>query len=189
MSGMSVAKQKLKEGKDWRGTINVTIDDEDVQLTVRQLRDPELEEVMGLISRDELQQLRDEYPDDVMEELDDLREIEEPTESEKARIEELEGEIEDTDVNLFDILSDDTFEGIRQAAIYGVEPDDEDKQHAFTNRAREIEKEYGVKVSTLDDVVPALQDEWEEHIRNATNFVSFQIGMRVLTETVESEGN
>lgn len=184
-----MAKQKLKEGIDWRGSINVTIDDENVPLTVRQLRDPELEEVMGKVNRDELQELRDAYPSDKMEELDELRETDDLDADEQDRLQELESEMEDVDVNLFDILSDKTFDGIRQAAIYGVEPDGEDKQEAFKNRAMEIEREYGIKVQSPDDVTEALQDEWEYYIRNATNFVSFQIGMKVLTETVESEGN
>lgn len=189
MSDLSVAKQKLKSGADWRGTISVDIDGESVELTVRQLRDPEFEEVMGMISRDELKELREQYPSAKMEELRELRHADELTDEEADRKEELEAEMEDVDVDIFDILSTETFQGIRQAAIYGVEPDDEDKQDAFKNRAHEIEREYGIKVQTVDDVTEALQDEWEEHIRNATNFTSFQIGMRVLTETVETEGN
>jgi hypothetical protein len=189
MSDLSVAKQKLKAGADWRGTITVDIGGESVELTVRQLRDPEFEEVMGMISRDELTELREQYPADKMEELRELRHADALDPDEQDRKDELESEMEDVDVNIFDILSQETFSGIRLAAIYGVEPDDEDKQEAFKNRAHEIEREYGIKVETVDDVTAALQDEWEQHIRDATNFTSFQIGMKVLTETVETEGN
>lgn len=189
MSDLSVAKQKLKEGADWRGTITVEIGGESVELTVRQLRDPEFEEVMGYIDRDELTELREQYPADKMEELRELRNADDLDPDDEQRKDELESEMEDVDVDIFKVLSQSTFNGIRQAAIYGVEPDDDDKQEAFKNRAHEIEREYGTKVETVDDVTEALQDEWEESVMNATNFTSFQIGMKVLTETVDTEGN
>jgi hypothetical protein len=189
MSGLSTAKTKIKEGASWRGDITVEIRGEDVPLTVRQLRDPEFEEVMGLLDRDELQELREAYPSDVMERLDELTEKDELTDEEREERDELRDEIADSDVNVFDYLSDSTFKGIRRAAVYGIEPDEEDKREALRERAHEIEAEYGVKVETPDDTLPALQDDIEEMIAESTNFVSFRMGMKVLTETVGEEGN
>lgn len=189
MSGLSKAKAKLKEGAEWRGNITVDIDGESVELCVRQLRDPEFESVMALLEREELEELRNQYPDDIREELDELREKDELTEGEEERRSELQAEMEDTDVDVFSVLSDDTFEAVRQAAVYGVEPDEEDMREAMQERAHEIEKEYGIQVSKPEDTREALQDEWEEHIYNATDFVSFEVGMLVLTETVGDEKN
>lgn len=189
MSDLSTAKEKLKAGAEWRGTITVELDGDELELTVRQLRDPEFEEVMGHIDRDELQALKDEYPSDEMDELRDLQSADDLSDDEADRLAELEDEMADVDVNIFDILSDDTFGGIRKAAIYGVEPDEEDLEAAFRERARDIEAERGIKVKTPEDVRPVLQDEWEDRVRNATDFASFRIGMEVLTETVGDEGN
>lgn len=189
MSDLGAVKQKLKEGREWRGTINVEIDDEELSLTVRQLVDPELEEVLGLIDRDELKDLRSDYPDDLMDELKELQRADDLDEEESERLSELQEEMEDYDVDMFNVLSQDTFKGIRKAAIYGVEPSDEDLREALAERAHEIEREYGVQVREPEDVKPALQEEWEENVKNATDFLSFQIGMQVLVETVGDEGN
>jgi len=184
MSGFSKAKAKLKEGSDWRGEITVDIDDEPVTLCVRQLTDPQMEEVMALFDRDEIEELRSQYPDDVRDELDDLRDKEDLTDEEEERRSELQSQMEDADVDIFGVLSEDTFEAVRLAAIYGVEPDDEDMANAMRNRAHEIEREYGIQVKEPEDTRDALKDEWETRVRSATDFASFEIGMECLTATV-----
>lgn len=189
MSDLNELKQKTKEGKEWRGTIRVTIDGDEKELTIRQLVDPELEEVMGLIDREELQALREDMPQDLMEEYKELQREEELGDEEQARFEELEETLQEQSPNIFDVLSSDTFEGIRQCAKYAVEPDEEDLQEAFMSRASEIEMEYGVKVQEPEDVKPALQDDIEFMIENSTNFTSFTIGIQALVETVGDEGN
>lgn len=190
MSDLNSVRQKVEEGINWRGTIRVSINDEDHDLTVRQLRDPEFFEVMSMIDRSELEELREELPEDTMEEFRELQTKEELDEGEEERLEELRDELESSTTDMFDVLSADTFEGIRQAGKYAVEPDEEDMQSAFRDRAAEIEREYGVKVQMPEDVKPALQDDIENMIDDATNLTSFTIGMQALVETVgESEGN
>lgn len=189
MSGLAQAKQKLQQGSEWRGTITVSINGEDVELSVRQLPDPKMEEVMDLLDFDEIRDLQDEYPEDVRDELAELREKDSLTEEEQERRSELQAAMEAVDVDVFEYLSQDTFEAVRRAAIYGVEPDREDMEHAMRERAHEIEREYGVQVNVPEDTYEALTDEWEERVRNATNFVSFEIGMKVLKETADDEGN
>jgi hypothetical protein len=190
MSDLSKVDAKLQEGADWRGTIRVNLDDEEYELTVRQLRDPEFREVMSKIDRDELQELRERLPSDAMETMRELRQKDELTEEEEDRLEDAQGELNDAEVDIFEILSDETFAGIRQTAKYAVEPDEEDIREAFMERAHEIESEYGVKVSEPEDVMPALQDDIEAMVDKATNMASFTIGIQCLVETVgESEGN
>jgi len=189
MSDLATAKQKIKSGADWRGTVTLDIDGETVELCVRQLRDVELEEVMGLIDRDELESLRDEYPDGVREELDELQDKDSLTDEEEERLSELQAEMEDVDVDVFSVLSGETFEGVRKAAVYGVEPDEEDMRNAMKERAHEIEKERGIQVKEPSDTHDALKEEWQETIYNATKFVSFEAGMEVLMATVDEEGN
>jgi hypothetical protein len=189
MSDLFSAKSKIKEGADWRGSITVEIDGDEHELCVRQLVDPELEDVWGKIDRSELEELRERLPSEKMEEHRELVERDDCDESEEARKDELKAELEDETPDIFEILSGETFEGIRLAAKYGVEPDDDDRERVFRERPREIEREYGVKVTTPEDVEPALQDEIEAMIESCTDFTSFEIGTKVLTETVGDEGN
>lgn len=187
MSDLFQVTDKLKQGKEWRGSIRVTIDDEEHELTIRQLVDPEFEEVMDLVDKDELQELQDELPEDELEEYRELREKEELDEEESERFAELEEDL--SEVDMFEVFSQSTFKGIRLCAKYGVEPDDEDLAKAFSERASEIESEYGIKVQVPDDVYDPVMDEYEELIEASTNFVAFQIGLQVLTETLEEQGN
>lgn len=190
MSDLSSVRQKVTEGADWRGSIRVTIGGDEHELTVRQLKDPEFFEVMSKIDRDELQELRDELPAEEMEEYRELQQKDTLEGDERERFEELEAMLEEESGDMFKVLSRETFEGIRQCAKYAVEPDDEDLRQAFTERAADIEREYGVKVKTPEDVEPALQDDIEGMIDDATNFTSFTIGLQALVQTVgEDEGN
>lgn len=190
MSDLHSVREKVSEGADWRGTISVEIDGEEYDLTVRQLRDPEFYEVMSMVDRSELQEMQEELPDDKMDEYQELQSMEERSEEEEERMEELQSELENSDADFFTVLSEDTFEGIRQAAKYAVVPDEEDLQEVFQNRARAVEQEYGVKVQTPEDVRPAVEDEIESMLDESTDFVSFVIGMKALLESVgEDEGN
>lgn len=190
MSDLHSVRQKVEEGADWRGTIRVEIGDEEHELTVRQLRDPEFQEVMSLIDREELQELQSELGGTDMEEYRELQQAEDLDEEEEERLEELREELQQSSGNIFDVLSTETFEGIRRCAKYAVEPDEEDLREAFVDRAAEIESEYGVKVKTPEDVRPAIQDDIEAMIDRATNLASFTIGIQALVETIgEDEGN
>jgi hypothetical protein len=190
MSDLNSVRAKTNEGAAWRGTIRVTIEDDEHELTVRQLTDPEFFKVMSLIDRDELQSLRDDLPDELMDEYQELQRKENLDDEESERFAELEQQLEGSSVDLFDKLSYETFEGIRKCAKLAVEPDEDDIEHAFRNRAREIEREYETAVKTPEDVKPALQDDIDKMIDQSTDFTSFAIGIQSLVETVgRGEGN
>lgn len=190
MSDLSTVVQKVEEGDSWRGTIRVTLDDEEHELTIRQLYDPELREVLSKVDREELQSLRDEIPSDVMEEYQELQTKEDLSEEEEERFAELEERVDEESGNIFEHLSEETFEGIRKCARCAVVPSEEDLREAFMERAPEIESEYGIKVSEPSDVEQALQDDIDYLIDHSTDFTSFTIGIQALVETVgESEGN
>lgn len=189
MSDLYAVREKVEEGINWRGEIRVHVDGEERELTVRQLRDPEFFEVMKLIDREELQSLQGDMPEAEMEEYKELQREDELDEDQRERFEELEEELEAKTADVFDKVSEDTFNGIRRCAKYAVEPSEEDKREAFMDRAAQIESEYGIKVETPEDVEPAIQDDIEYVIDNATNFTSFTIGIQALVETVSEEGN
>jgi uncharacterized membrane-anchored protein YjiN (DUF445 family) len=190
MSDLHKVSQKTKEGKEWRGSIRVQIDGDEHELAVRQLVDPEFHEVMSMIDRDELQELRADLPDDEMEAYRELQQEEELDDEQQERFEELRSQLEESTGDIFDAISTETFEGIRQTAKYCVVPDEEDKRAALRERASEIEREYGVKVQQPDDVEEALNEEIDEMIDSSVRLTSFTIGIQALVETVgEDEGN
>ena len=149
MSDLFEVREKTERGAQWRGTISVTIDDEQKELTVRQLRDPEFWEVMSSIDTDEFENLQTELPEETMDEYEELQNKDSLTEDERERLDDLQEEVENADVNIFDVLSRDTYEGLKQAAKYGVEPDEADVQTALTQHVNEIEDK-NVHICVLD---------------------------------------
>lgn len=191
MSDIHTLTKKTKEGTDWRGTITVEDDGDEMELTVRNLTSPEIEEVFRKISRDELETLREELPKEKMEERRKLLDMDEDerSEEEQDRLDELSEELKGAHMKMFDILGEETFDGIRLAAKKGTVPDQDDMEHALKNRAREIEKETGQTVRYAEDTFDYLKSEIKDSIENNTRFIGFQIGMKVLQETGEKEGN
>lgn len=191
--GISELTQKTKEGAEWRGEISVKRGEDDIDLTIRQLRDPEFEEVMELIDRDELKEFREHLPVELMEEYEELSQMDDDdmSEADEARLEEIEEEMEEVsaDIDLFEIFSTETFEGLRTCAKYAIEPSQEEMEEALRTRASEIEEKYGVRVQQPEDTRIAFKDDIEYSIDNATDFSSVTIGLRALTETVGERGN
>lgn len=189
MSDLDKLGQKVVEGKEWRGSITVEIDDEELELTVRQLTDGEFREVMDCIDRDELAELQNDMDEEDLERYRELTEKDELTEEESEELSDIQAELEESTTNIFDALSESTFNGIQQCAKYCVVPDEEDIQEVFREQASVVEREYGIKVSEPEDVRPFVEDRIEQWVEDATNMVSFRLGMKALVETVGDEKN
>lgn len=188
MSDLFEVRQKTEEGAEWRGDINVALDGEQKTLTVRQLRDPEFWEVMSKIDTDELEELQSNLPEDKMEEFRELQNADDLAEDEQERLEELQAEMEEQDINLFEELSYDTYQGIKTAAKYGVEPDESDIQRLLTEHTDEIAEKYGG--TSHDHAIDYANDHIiEPMIERSTNFTSFAIGIKALGETLGDAGN
>ena len=188
MSDLFAAREKVEKGANWRGSINVEIDGDVHQLTVRQLFDPEQWEVMSDIDLDEIEELRGELPEEKMEELDELQDKDTLTDDEEARLEELQAEIEDEELDIFGVLSFDTYKGLKKAAKYGVEPDESDIQYALANHTNEIQDAYGGM--TNEDAKKYVNDHViDPLIEKSTNFASFAMGIEVIGETLGDTKN
>lgn len=188
MSDLFKTREKVEAGANWRGSINVVIDGEEMELSVRQLNDIEFYEVMNLVDTDEIEDLQDHLPKEKMEEISELQEKDSLDDAESERLDALQEELEDQDVNIFDVLSLDTFKGIRKAAKYGVEPDEADKRDALSEYGGEIKEQYGR--ATSENAGKWLNAHMiEPMIEDATDFASFSIGVKVLTESLDDEGN
>lgn len=188
MSDLFEAREKTEKGAEWRGSINVKIGDTSHDLTVRQLRDPEQWEVMQKIDLDELDELQSELPEEKMEELQELQEADRLTEDEEERLAELQSEIEEEDIDLFSTLSFSTYKGLKTAAKYGVEPDNNDVRMALTEHADDINEMYGG--TSHEDAEQYVNDQViSPMIERSTDFTSFAIGIKVLGETLGDTKN
>jgi hypothetical protein len=188
MSDLFDVRKKVEEGASWRGSITVTLDGEQQELTVRQLRDPEFWDVMADIDTDELESLQSDLPEEEMEEFRELQQTDNLDDEQEGRLDELQQKIEDEDIDLFEALSRDTYEGIKQAAKYGIEPDDDDVHEALVNHTNQIEEQYG---ETSDEAARQFINEQviDPMIERSTDFASFAIGVKVFGATLDDTGN
>lgn len=188
MSDLFETREKVEKGAQWRGEITVSIDGEQHNLTIRQLRDTEFWEVMSLVDLDEIEDLQEQLPEDKMDTIEELQNKDDLTEEEQTKLENVKDEIEQEDVNMFDILSYDTFRGIQLAAKYGVEPDAEDCRTALGQYGDKITDRYGA--ATDEEARKWIQDEQiDPMIEDSTDFTSFTIGVKALTESIGDTGN
>lgn len=187
MSDLFKARGKTEQGNEWRGSITVSMDGEEIELSVRQLVDTETWDVMGKIDKDELKALETDADTSKLQELRDLEQTDDLDDDAEQRLTELREEVED-DVNLFEVLSKETFLGIKQAAKYGVEPDSEDVRDALAEHMEDIRSEYG---GTGHDEAEQYLNDHVVHpmIENSVDFTSFAIGIKVLDETMGDVGN
>jgi len=189
MSDLFEARRKTEDAANWRGSINVSIDGDGTDnLTVRQLYDPEFWEVMSQIDTDELEELQADLPEDKMERFRELQNADELSDEEDKELSELQNEVEEEDINIFEVLSYETYQGIKTAAKYGVVPDESDIQMALTEHTADIADQYG---GTSHD---AAEQYVNDHvvtpmIEESTNLASFAIGVKALGETLGDSGN
>lgn len=192
MSDFDRVREKLMRGADWRGTIQVTIDGEEHELTIKPLTEEDFWEIKGSINQDEIDELRENLPEEKLTEYRELQGQDELTDEESERLEELETFLKEEAPDPTEVLSIETFRAIKLAAKKAVVPSEEDKRAAFAERAAEIEEEHGVAVRQPEDVEEPLKKEAEEMIEMAsvrTGFAAFTIGMQALFESVGDEGN
>lgn len=192
MSDIHKLRQKVTQGKEWRGTIRVMLGEDEAELTVRQLKDEEFFEVMSMIDKEELESLRGDLPDDELERYYDLQDKEdELTDEEQEEFAELEELLNQKSANLFQTLSKQTFDGIILCAKYSVEPDDSDLKSAMMDDEWVHQKEeegYG-PIKTPEDCYEPLKDDIGHMLEDATDFTSFNIGLMTLIETVGDSKN
>jgi hypothetical protein len=204
MSEYFKSREKLIQGNNWRGTIDVEIDDESYEWTVRQISDDEYFDVISDIDRDSLSQFRDDIDEDKLEEFRELRDRDDLDDDEQERHDELREELEDTDI--LDRIDDDTFNAIRRAGMYGVVPSEDEVNHVMSltfeeqdrlfsehkDKVPEIVHDGNVRIQSRDVGEKVVKEDIKERLRNATDFLSFEVGMQVLKKTMdteESEGN
>lgn len=189
MSDLFEARRKTEDAANWRGTINVSIDGDGTEnLTVRQLYDPEFWEVMSQIDTEELEELQADLPEDKMERFRELQNADELSDEEDEELADLQSEVEEEDLNIFEVLSFETYQGIKTAAKYGVVPDESDIRTALTDHTDEIAEQYG---GTSHDDAEQFVNDHVVHpmIEESTNLASFAIGVKALGETLGDSGN
>lgn len=184
------SRKKLVQGENWRGEITVTVDGDEYSWTSRQLNDEEFFEVISDIDRDAIGEYRDEIDQDKLQEYRELQDVEDPDEDEQERLEELRNELEDESTDILDAIDEDTFNALQRAGIYGAVPSEEDVSYLINNFSlAEVNDQFDTDLEKLDrdTAYDVLKEDIKERLRNATRFVSFEVGLQILSNTLDTE--
>jgi len=203
------SRKKLVQGNNWRGEITIEIDGDEYNWTVRQMEDDEYFDVISDIDRDAIQEFRDEVDEDKLEEYRELQDERKElrnkrdgdddnlTDDEQERLDEVDervGELREEleDADILDRIDQETFEAIRRAGRYGVVPGEDDVDYVMGLTFDRQEELFGRKIQSRDEAETAIKDDMTQVLENATDFVSFEVGLQVLQKTMqpeEDEGN
>lgn len=204
MSDLLGLASKTEEGADWRGTIEVEMGGEMLEVTIRQLFDPEERRFRSMVDSEKIAEMQEAIPDDLAEELQELRSMspDDRSDGEEERMVELNQELQS---HLSDIEEPDgLYEALRYAAKKAVCPDDEDVRNALDDAeiVKWAEDEYGVTVNTPEDLYDASKEGpgagnpgplkayvQERIIDQSTDGTSYEIGMQAMQESLDTEGN
>lgn len=187
---------KVQQGSEWRGQIDVSIEGETYELTIRQLYDPEMRQVMELLDFEELEALGEQIEDselwDRYEELEAIAQDDdaELTDEQAREYEQVQHRLEDEGDMLFDELSGDTYKGLRLCAKFAVVPDREDVSDLLTDEEmiNELEDEYDERVRTRDDARRVLNQYYDDMLDRTTGMTSYMVGLQALMEQAEDSG-
>lgn len=192
MSGWFQAREKIAEGKNWRGTINAPIGDDVHDLTVRQLRDKEWYKVRRGMNTDGLKELREDLDEEKSDRYRELQGKDELSDDEKEEMKELEDELASTTQELFDALDEDTFDAVVFAAKCALEPSEEDAREFLELLPQEkadiidhLDRDEASRIRDLEDAKRVLRQDMKEMVDYMTGFSSFSIGMRAIRESTE----
>ncbi len=187
-SGALKLRNKIQEGRNWRETVSLRIDDEKIEIKVRQLEDPEFWKVKEKINEDKMEEIGNNIDQEKVNKYDELSEKEELTDQEKQEFDKLETQIENEILSAINDFDMDTFEGIVDAGKYGVVIDQESIDEVGSMTPAEQKDMFGETFKNGEEIRKFLKDDLQHQIEHATNLVSFLLGMTVLDATTEDEG-
>lgn len=198
MSDLFDVHKKVQQGDQWRGTVEVNIEDEPLEVQIRSLytRDewPRVKDMMDFESLQEtLQELQDEFSDldeETRERFKELREIDDRSEAEQAEFEELSDELEVYQRAIFELVSENNVKALYEAARCAIVPDSEDVDMVMEMSFKEQEEMFDDRAQTRGEARELLKETLvEDIVSKDTSFAAFSIGLEAFFETLGGQGN
>lgn len=197
MSDIFKAKKKVQTGIGWRKTISVEAFDDELEIVIRQLTDPEMSEVFPRVKH-LIEELQDKLSDEIGEEdakrIQELRDKDDLTAEETQELEQLKELEEAGQDELLEVLDEKAMNGFQRAAELGVTYDSDDVDEMMSQVVQmsvsEQQERFGQHVKTREHAKEALDKQAKDIIRNAQGeFLGLQVGINVVFATLGNEGN
>lgn len=190
------ARRKITQGTDWRGTANVSIGGETMEIGHRLLTEDEFLELKRVIPLSELQEYEEEDQSEAEERLQELQAKDDLTESEEGELERLQAEVASMQEEIEDVLGEDAYEMILESGKRAIAPTDADIDDFL-----DADPDLQCQIAGVDSIkqLPAhmsrdeaeeiLEEDMQRMVEGQPYPIKFTIGMQAFQETVRVLGN
>jgi hypothetical protein len=210
MSDWHELKSSIQQGDEWRGSCNVPIGDGTVEIKHRKLLESERQdEILPRLDMGAISQHNEHEKTDAEETIEELQPKDELTEEEEQRLAQAQQELAEQKSDLIDSIGEETFQAVREAAIMGVVPDEEDVNEVINESPTESAERFrpindddrtdvaiedygpdqydGPVPQTRQQARKALKAEMEHWLSLSRRPLKFTIGQQVIAAT-QGEG-
>lgn len=188
-----VARQKLEQGRKWRGEVNVPLGDTTVTLKHRLLNEEELADLK--LAMPDTDPDEDEFDDPELQEkqerLLELQSKNELSDEEEEELEELHRYVSARMDNVEDDLGEEAMELLMEYGADVLRPSEEDVQDLLDAPLEVQRKVMGDVPQTLTKrkAREHLIEDMKEQVKNQPYPVKMQVGIQAMQETISVVGN
>lgn len=191
--GWRKARNKITEGKEWRGSVPVPLGGETIDIGHRLLTESEFFRVKEAIDLAELSQYEDEAMDGEMERLQELqaKDDEELSSAEQEELEELSTKLAVKQSELQDKLGDDVYKELLWAGRKAIHPTDEDVQEFMNDLEWQKDLNDGdpIEGTTRRRFEQVLKADMQQMVDEQPYPVKYMVGQAAFKESMQLLGN
>ena len=183
------ARQKIQEGKDWRGTANVVLGGDTQELTHRLLTETEFFEVRQSIDLQKLQEYAQEEESEAEKRVKELQQKEELSDAEEEELEELSVEVQQKQAEIEEALGENAYQSLMDAGKKALVPSEEDVTEAMNLPVEEQKRIFGRIPNGGKPVFrDLLKSDMEEMVEEQPYPIKYLIGQQAFVESVKLLG-
>lgn len=194
MSDLFAVDSKVQQGLEWRGTVEVEMDGESLELQHRDLDTEEFSHTMDIIGEETFADLQErfgemdgdaelELDESDLNRIDELQSKDELTDEEQAELAEYSDKVGGVDQIMAIVSTPSIVEGCRYAAKLAVVPDDDDIDHVMDMTLTEQEETFGETAKTRQQARKLAKERVKHIVDNARprqGFTDIVIGLNVV---------
>ena len=192
------ARRKINKGKDWRGTANVSIGGQTMEIGHRLLTESEFLDLKRTLPLSELQEYREEDQSEAEQRLEELQQQDDLSPEEADELETLQAKVAAMQDDIEDALGEDAYDKIIWAGKRAVMPTEQDCED-FVNAPPSVQVDIADVTSPNqlpnpmtpgdEEVEQLLKQDMLATIEGCPYPLKFNIGMQAFMESVRVLGN
>lgn len=191
-----VAKEKIRDATNWRGSVNISLGDTTVTFAHRLLTESEITQLQQTLDLSAAQEANENLgATEAQERLLELQQKEEElTEEEEEELDELSRQVAGETEQIEEAFGEDGYELLMEMGRRAVKPTEEDIEYVYNSSPSEMKRHLGIDGKlpnplTKEVVEEYLQEEIADMITDQPFPIKLNIGIQAFSETISVLGN